>query len=319
MNKPQDQGLYQSRNEHGACGIGFVVNIKGKKSHKIIEQALTVLHNLDHRGAKGSEENTGDGAGILMQIPHRFLSYCCEGLDIDLPKPGHYAIGMMFLPPERPDRRACEKVIEKIVEEEGQQILGWRKVPTDNFYLGKSAIDSEPSVRQLFIGRNPDIDTQLNFERKLYIIRRRIAKTIKNSGLTDKDFFYIPSLSSRTIVYKGMLTSTQLRDFYPDLSHSKMETALALVHSRFSTNTFPSWDLAHPYRYLIHNGEINTLRGNQNAMHARETQLSTDLFDEDLSKVAPIIQEEGSDSAKFDNCLNDRSYFGKIFIKKIGR
>ncbi len=311
MKFPKDQGLYQARNEHAACGIGFVVNIKGERSHKIVEQALTVLHNLDHRGATGSEENTGDGAGILTQIPHRFLGYCCEGLDINLPAPGQYAVGMMFLPPERPDRHACERVIEKIVEHEGLKILGWRKVPTDNFYLGKSAVDSEPSVRQLFIERNANIDTQLNFERKLYIIRRRITKTIADSDLTDKEFFYIPSFSSRTIIYKGMLTSMQLKDFYPDLSHSKMESALALVHSRFSTNTFPSWNLAHTYRYLIHNGEINTLRGNQNAMYARKTQLSTDFFDEDLDKIVPIIQEEGSDSAKFDKCLEFLSLAGR--------
>jgi len=298
-----DQGLYQSRHEHDACGIGFVVNIKGKQSHKIVEQALTVLTNLDHRGATGSESDTGDGAGILIQIPHKFLERSCSGLGIDLPRPGQYGVGMIFLPPDRENRLPCEKVIEEIVEEEGQEVLGWRKVPTDNFYLGESAIDAEPSVRQLIIGRNSDIETELDFERKLYIIRRRVTKAIEESDLTDKDYFYIPSLSSRTIVYKGMLTSTQLRHFYPDLSDPKMETALALVHSRFSTNTFPSWELAHPYRYLIHNGEINTLRGNQNAMHAREAQLASELFGEDLDKIKPIIQEEGSDSAKFDNCL----------------
>ena len=298
-----DQGLYQSRHEHDACGIGFVVDIKGKKSHKIVEQALTVLTNLDHRGATGSESDTGDGAGILMQIPHKFLERSCRGLGIDLPRQGQYGVGMIFLPPDRENRLPCEKVISKIVEEEGQEVLGWRKVPTDNFYLGESAIDAEPSVRQLIIGRNSDIKTELDFERKLYVIRRRITKAIEDSDLTDKDYFYIPSLSSRTIVYKGMLTSTQLRHFYPDLSDPKMETALALVHSRFSTNTFPSWDLAHPYRYLIHNGEINTLRGNQNAMHAREAQLASQLFGDDLDKIKPIIQEEGSDSAKFDNCL----------------
>jgi len=298
-----DQGLYQSQHEHDACGIGFVVNIKGKQSHKIVEQALTVLTNLDHRGATGSESDTGDGAGILIQIPHDFLERSCKGLGIKLPRPGQYGVGMFFLPPDRENRLPCEKVVERIVEEEGQEVLGWRKVPTDNFYLGETAVDKEPSVRQLIIGRNRDLKTELDFERKLYVIRRRITKAIEDSNLTDKDYFYIPSLSSRTIVYKGMLTSTQLRHFYPDLSDPKMETALALVHSRFSTNTFPSWKLAHPYRYLIHNGEINTLRGNQNAMHAREAQLASDLFGDDLDKIKPIIQEEGSDSAKFDNCL----------------
>ncbi len=298
-----DQGLYQSRHEHDACGIGFVVNIKGRQSHKIVKQALTVLHNLDHRGATGSEPNTGDGAGILMQIPHKFLDHHCRGLGIDLPQPGQYGIGMIFLPPDRKNRLPCEKVIEQIVEEEEQEVLGWRKVPTDNSYLGQSAIDAEPSVRQLIIGRSDDIETELDFERQLYIIRRRAAKAIEDSDLTDKDYFYIPSLSSRTIIYKGMLTPTQLKDFYPDLTDPKIESAVALVHSRFSTNTFPSWELAHPYRYLIHNGEINTLRGNQNAMHARQAQLSSHIFGDDLEKIKPIIQEYGSDSAKFDNCL----------------
>ncbi|MGD8428410.1 MAG: glutamate synthase large subunit, partial [Balneolaceae bacterium] len=298
-----NQGLYQSRHEHDACGIGFVVNIRGKQTHKIVEQALTVLTNLDHRGATGSESDTGDGAGILLQIPHKFLEKSCNGLSIDLPRRGYYGVGMIFLPPDRENRLPCEKVVEQIVKEEGQEVLGWRKVPTDNFYLGDSAIDAEPSVRQLIIGRSPDIKTELLFERKLYVIRRRITKAIEESSLTDKEYFYIPSLSSRTIVYKGMLTPTQLGHFYPDLSDPKMESALALVHSRFSTNTFPSWKLAHPYRYLIHNGEINTLRGNQNAMHAREAQLATELFGEDLEKLKPIIQEDGSDSAKFDNCL----------------
>ncbi|MCW9707498.1 glutamate synthase large subunit [Fodinibius salsisoli] len=300
---PSDQGLYQSRHEHDACGIGFVVNIRGKESHQIVDQALTVLHNLDHRGATGSETNTGDGAGILVQIPHKFLVDSCSGLGIDLPGRGQYGVGMMFLPPEREERLACEKVIEEIVKEEGQEILGWRKVPTDNFYLGKSAKASEPSVRQLFIARNSDIQTDLDFERKLYVIRRKITKRIENSDLKDKEYVYIPSFSSRTLIYKGMLTSTQLKDFYPDLTDPKMESALGLVHSRFSTNTFPNWKLAHPFRYLIHNGEINTMRGNENAMHAREAQLSTDLFDEDLENLTPIIQEDGSDSAKFDNCL----------------
>jgi len=298
-----DQGLYQSKHEHDACGIGFIVNIKGKQSHDIIRDSLTVLENLDHRGATGSEANTGDGAGILMQIPHDFLDYSCRGLGINLPRPGQYGVGMFFLPPERENRLPCEEVVEEIVEDEGQEVLGWRKVPTNNYYLGQSAIDAEPSVRQLFIKRSSDINTDLDFERKLYVIRRRAAKAIDDSELTDKDYFYIPSLSSRTIIYKGMLTPTQLDDFYPDLTDPRLESALALVHSRFSTNTFPSWELAHPYRYLIHNGEINTLRGNQNAMHAREMQLGSELFGDDFDKITPIIQEYGSDSAKFDNCL----------------
>ncbi|MFW6157204.1 MAG: glutamate synthase central domain-containing protein, partial [Balneolaceae bacterium] len=300
---PAKQGMYDPNHEHDACGIGFVVNIKGNQSHNIVRQALTVLHNLDHRGATGSEANTGDGAGILIQIPHQFLKESCEGIGIELPERGHYGVGMIFLPPEREERRACEKEIERIVEEEGQQVLGWRKVPTDNFYLGDSAKATEPSVRQLIIGRNPDIEDQLAFERKLFVIRRRSTRVIAAGDFKDKDFFYICSLSSRTIVYKGMLTPNQLQEFFPDLRDPKMKSALALVHSRFSTNTFPSWKLAHPYRYMIHNGEINTLRGNQNWMHAREALFESELFGDDLEKVMPIIQEYGSDSAKFDNCL----------------
>lgn len=308
---PPKQGLYDPQHEHDACGIGFVVNIKGKQSNEIIRQAITVLNNLDHRGASGSEANTGDGAGILIQIPHKFLQRSCEGVGISLPDPGDYGVGMIFLPPEREQRRPCEKVVERIVQEEGQQILGWRKVPTDNFYLGKTAKATEPSVRQIFIGRSPNLPDQMAFERKLYVIRRRITLAIEESDLEDKDYFYVPSMSSRTLIYKGMLTPAQLMEFYPDLNEPTMESALALVHSRFSTNTFPSWKLAHPYRYLIHNGEINTLRGNQNWMHAREAQLASDLFGDDLEKIIPIIQEDGSDSAKFDNTLEFLALSGR--------
>lgn len=311
--RPKKQGLYDPGHEHDACGIGFVVNIKGKQSNKIVNQALTVLHNLDHRGATGSESNTGDGAGILMQIPHKFLKKSCEGLGIELPEPGNYGVGMIFFPGEREDRKPCEKIVEEIITEEGQEVLGWRKVPTDNFYLGESAKASEPSVRQIVIGRNEDIETDLDFERKLYVIRRRAARAIENTDINikEKDFFYICSLSCRTLIYKGMLTPTQLDVFYPDLRDPAMESALALVHSRFSTNTFPSWKLAHPYRYLIHNGEINTLRGNQNWMHARESQLASELFGDDLEKIIPVIREDGSDSAKFDNTLEFLALSGR--------
>ncbi len=299
------QGLYNPAHEHDACGIGFVVNINGKPSNKIVKQAITVLNNLDHRGATGSEPNSGDGAGILMQIPHKFLQQSCEGLGIDLPAPGNYGVGMVFLPGEREDRRPCEKVVESIVEEEGLEVLGWRKVPTDNSKLGKSAKILEPSVRQLFIRRSDELKTDLDFERKLYVIRRRATRAIEEADLDirEKEFFYISSLSARTIIYKGMLTTKQLEGFYPDLEDPHMESALALVHSRFSTNTFPSWELAHPYRYLIHNGEINTMRGNQNWMHARQSRFESELFGDDLKKLMPIIQEGGSDSGRFDNCL----------------
>ncbi|MFO7848200.1 MAG: glutamate synthase large subunit [Balneolaceae bacterium] len=302
---PGKQGLYNPAHEHDACGIGFVVNMKGKQSNKIIRQAITVLDNLDHRGATGSEPNSGDGAGILLQIPHNFLKESCAGLNIDLPGPGKYGVGMVFFPGEREDRLQCEKIIEKVIEEEGLEILGWRKVPTDNSKLGKSARAKEPSVRQLFIKKDDRFKSELDFERSLYIARRRVTKAIDETKfqINEKDSFYIASLSTRTIIYKGMLTSKQLEGFYPDLRDTRMESALALVHSRFSTNTFPSWELAHPYRYVIHNGEINTMRGNQNWMHARQDQLDTELFGDDLKKLFPIVQEGGSDSERFDNCL----------------
>ena len=308
---PPKQGLYDPRFEHDACGVGFVVNIKGEKSHEIIEQALTVLQNLDHRGACGCEENTGDGAGILMQIPHAFLKDACAGLGFQLPDPGEYGVGMIFLPDHRSQRRQFEKTIEKIITEEGQKCLGWRKVPTDNMYLGDTAKECEPFVRQVFIGRGAAVTDDLTFERKLYVIRRRAENAIRYARLPGGDFFYIPSLSGRTLIYKGMLTARQVVTFYPDLSDPLVETAIAVVHSRFSTNTFPSWGRAHPYRYLIHNGEINTLRGNENWMHARQGRLASELFGEDLKKLFPIIQEDGSDSAKFDNCLEFLALSGR--------
>jgi glutamate synthase (ferredoxin) len=309
--RPQRQGLYDPRYEHDACGVGFVVNIKGEQSHQIVEQALTVLENLDHRGACGCEENTGDGAGILMQIPHAFFQPACEGLGFSLPKPGHYGVGMLFLPPEREQRLYCEKVLADIVREEGQEVIGWRKVQTDNMYLGETAKSCEPFVRQIFIRRNPALQDDLAFERKLYVIRRRAENAVRYGGTPGGEYFYVSSLSCRTIVYKGMLTPHQLSTFYPDLTEPEIETAIAVVHSRFSTNTFPSWERAHPYRYLIHNGEINTLRGNENWMHARQAMLASELFGDDLSKLFPIIQPDGSDSTKFDNCLEFLALSGR--------
>jgi glutamate synthase (ferredoxin) len=310
-NFPPKQGLYDPRFEHDACGVGFVVNIKGEKSHEIVEEALTVLQNLDHRGACGCEENTGDGAGILLQVPHAFFLDACEGLGFHLPDPGEYGVGMLFLPDHRTQRRQFEKILEEIITSEGQRLLGWRKVPTDNLYLGETAKSYEPFVRQVFIGRGEDIKDDLAFERKLYVIRRRAENAIRYARLPGGDFFYIPSFSCRTIIYKGMLTPRQVITFYPDLSDPSVESAIAVVHSRFSTNTFPSWGRAHPYRYLIHNGEINTLRGNENWMHARQGMLASELFGDDLQKVFPVIQEDGSDSAKFDNCLEFLALSGR--------
>ncbi len=301
---PPKQGLYDPQFEHEACGVGFVVNIKGRKSHSIIQQALQVLLNLDHRGACGCEANTGDGAGILIQPPHDFLKMAAKEARISLPAPAEYAVGMVFLPPKSAQRSECEKIFRDIVTEEGQRLLGWRTVPTNNGTLGKTARGAEPFMRQAFIGRNPKLADDMAFERKLYVIRKRAEHAIRYSGkVSGGEFFYIPSLSFKTLVYKGMLLTTQLPEYYPDLSHPAMVSALALVHSRFSTNTFPSWNRAHPYRYMAHNGEINTLRGNINWMHAREALFESDLFGEDIKKLLPIVCTDGSDSAMLDNCL----------------
>jgi glutamate synthase (ferredoxin) len=301
---PGKQGLYDPQFEHDACGVGFVVNIKGQKSHAIIKQAMQVLLNLDHRGACGCEANTGDGAGILIQTPHEFLKLAAKESRVRLPDYGEYGVGMIFLPQKADQRAECEKIFAEIVKEEGQRVLGWRTVPTNNSSLGATAKASEPSVRQVFIQRNAKLADGLAFERKLYVIRQRAESAIRYSGkVSGGEFFYIPSLSFKTLLYKGMLLTTQVKEYYPDLRHAAMETALALVHSRFSTNTFPSWNRAHPYRYMAHNGEINTLRGNINWMHARQAMFESDLFGDDIKKILPIIRTDGSDSAMFDNCL----------------
>ena len=308
---PAKQGLYNPTHEHDACGIGFLVHIKGERSNRLVRQALEALECLEHRGARGCEDNTGDGAGILMQIPHDFLRHACEEVDVNLPDRGQYGVGMLFFTQtEDCDlRQNCQKKFEEIVTEEGQTFLGWRRVPTDNFHLGPTSRSTEPSVWQAFIGRSSEIQDDLAFDRKLYVIRKRASNIIRYGGLDPS--FYVPSLSCRTIVYKGMLTTMQVKEFYPDLQDSRMSTAIALVHSRFSTNTFPTWDRSHPYRYLIHNGEINTVRGNQNWMKTRQAMLASELFGEDLPKVFPILDEDGSDSAIFDNCLEFLSLSGR--------
>ncbi|HSU54587.1 MAG TPA: glutamate synthase central domain-containing protein, partial [Candidatus Dormibacteraeota bacterium] len=301
---PGKQGLYDPNFEHDACGVGFVVNIKGRRSHSIVAQGLQILHNLDHRGACGCEANTGDGAGILMQPPHGFLKLVAKEAKVNLPASGEYGIGMLFLPPDRKQRAECEKIFASIVTEEGQKLLGWRIVPTNNLSLGATARASEPCMAQVFIARNKKLTDDMAFERKLYVIRKRAENAIRYSGkVPGGEFFYVSSLSFKTLVYKGMLLTEQLSNYYPDLAHPAMESALALVHSRFSTNTFPSWNRAHPYRYMAHNGEINTLRGNINWMHARQALFESDLFGDDIKKLLPVICTDGSDSAMFDNCL----------------
>ncbi len=301
---PPKQGLYNPAFEKDSCGVGFVVDVKGRKSHKIVQQALTVLNNLRHRGACGCEANTGDGAGILLQIPHSFLKKAAASERISLPERGTYGVGMVFVSPDAKERAACEKHFESIVKEEGQRFLGWRTVPTDHAMLGPTARLSEPFMRQAFIGKNPNLKGDMQFERKLYVIRRRAENGVRYSGkVKGGRFFYVASLSCRTLIYKGMLMSEQVESFYPDLKDPSVETALALVHSRFSTNTFPSWERAHPYRYIAHNGEINTLRGNVNWMHARQAMCESGVFGDDTQKILPVICDDGSDSAMFDNCL----------------
>ncbi len=304
---PPKQGLYDPQFEHDACGMGFVVNIKGIKSHKIVQQALTILVNLSHRGGCGAEANSGDGAGILIQIPHLFFKKECLKSGIDLPSPEEYGVGMVFLPSDPDKRSAIEKLFERIVKEEGQNFLGWRDVPINDSSVGASAKACMPFMRQAFIGRSPDLKDSMAFERKLYVIRKLCEK----SAMDNKEHFYIASLSSKTIVYKGMLTAEQVDSFYTELADTSVESALALVHSRYSTNTFPSWERAHPNRYLIHNGEINTLRGNVNWMSARQSMLKSDLFGDDISKIFPIINPDGSDSAMFDNCTEFLALAGR--------
>ena len=301
---PPAQGLYDPANEHDACGVAFYVNMKGKKSSDIVRKGLKVLVNLLHRGACGCESNSGDGAGILIQIPHRFFLRECAKEGIKLPEPGHYGMGCVMLPTAPDERAKCQTKFEEIVREEGQTVLGWRNVPQDNSMLGQSVKDVEPDIRQFFIGRSAAVASEDAFERKLYLIRKRIEHAIGNSGLSQHKFFYIPSLSCRTVVYKGMLIADQMEGFFPDLTDPLLESALALVHQRFSTNTFPTWNLAHPFRYLAHNGEINTLRGNVNWMRAREALFGTDLFTKDeIKKLLPILDDGGSDSSILDNAL----------------
>ncbi len=304
---PAAQGLYDPRFEHDACGVGFVVNIKGRKSHAVVERGLRVLINLQHRGACGREANTGDGAGILIQPPDKFLRKVARALGIGLPPAGQYGAGNVFLPRDPQQRAQIKKIVEDVIADEGQRFLGWRVVPTSADTLGESAASVMPAIEQVFVGFGGDASAlagdPLRFERKLYVIRKCVERAVDALALSQSRMFYIPSLSSRTLIYKGMLTADQIQPTFPDLTDPDMESALALVHQRFSTNTFPSWPLAHPYRYIAHNGEINTLRGNINWMRAREGLLRSELFGEDLKKILPVIREGGSDTATFDNVL----------------
>ena len=294
---PNSQGLYDPSYEHDACGIGAIAQIKGIRTHKTIKDALDILIHLEHRGGTGAEDNSGDGAGILFQLPHKFFKN--EILGFDLPDEYDYAVGQLFLSENEILRKEEIELINKGLDSVGLEILGYRKVPVDTKDIGTSALKAMPYIAQVFVKRPSDIERGLPFERKLYLARRVIEKMAieKNSRL------YFCSFSSRTIVYKGMLVSTQVRNFFLDLLDTKVESAIALVHSRFSTNTFPSWDRAHPNRFLCHNGEINTIRGNVNMVRAREGLFESAYFGDDLNKIVPIIPKESSDSAMFDNFL----------------
>jgi len=305
---PRAHGLYDPAFEHDACGVGFVADLAGGRSHRVIEQGLQVLVNLQHRGACGSESSTGDGAGILIQMPDRFLRRIAARIGIELPQAGRYGSGLVFLPAERRLREEICRTWARVVEEEHQTLLGWRDVPVVEARLGPSAAAARPAILQVFIGGGAGTAAALDrdplaLERKLYVIRRRVEREVDRLATSALAQFYVPSLSSRTFVYKGMLTADQIAATFPDLDDADMDSAVALVHQRFSTNTFPSWPLAHPYRLVAHNGEINTLRGNVNWMRAREGLLESPLFGQDLRKVLPVVQGGGSDTATFDNVL----------------
>ena len=299
---PEAQGLYDPAKEHDACGIGFIADINGKKSHAILEDALSLLKRLDHRGARGADEDTGDGAGILIDIPHEYFNRECQVIGFELPKEGEYAVGMLFLHRYDSFRKVQIASMNEIVEKNGLNVLGWRQVPIDKTHAGQSAQNVMPRFVQIFIGKNGQNLSEKEFERKLYVIRKQAENKIGPLSKENGGTFYFQSLSSKTIVYKGMLTADQLAEFYLDLSDMDFETKMAMVHSRFSTNTFPSWERAHPNRYCIHNGEINTIRGNVNWMKARQKALFSEL-PEDMKDIYPIIDELGSDSSMFDNCL----------------
>jgi len=304
-------GLYDPSNEHDACGVGFVAHIKGQKAHAIVGQGLKILENLDHRGAVGADALMGDGAGILIQIPDELLRDEMAAQGVALPPPGEYGVGMIFLPKEHASRLACEQALERAVKAEGQVLLGWRDVPVNReMPMSPTVREKEPVIRQIFIGRGADVIVPDALERKLYVIRKTASAAIQRLKLTHSHEYYVPSMSCRTVIYKGLLLANQVGEYYLDLRDARCTSALALVHQRFSTNTFPEWPLAHPYRFVAHNGEINTVKGNFNWMRAREGVMKSPVLGEDLQKLYPISFEGQSDTATFDNALELLSMAG---------
>src|SRR5436309_3559565 len=302
-NRGAAQGLYDPALDKDSCGVGFIADIKGRKSHKLVEDALAILRNLEHRGAVGADPRAGDGAGILVQIPHKFFAKKAARLGFSLPRPGEYAVGALFMPRDRDWRQVIRDIYSQMIKRDGMTLIGWREVPTDNSTLGESVKPTEPVHLQVFIGRGKKIRNEDEFERRLYILRKSISHAIYTRKERRLSGYYPVSISCRTVIYKGMFLADQLETYYPDLHDKDFESALALVHQRFSTNTFPTWSLAHPYRMIAHNGEINTLRGNVNWMAARQASVSSDLFGEDINKLWPISYEGQSDTACFDNAL----------------
>jgi glutamate synthase domain-containing protein 2/glutamate synthase domain-containing protein 1/glutamate synthase domain-containing protein 3 len=308
---PKKQGLYDPFFEHDNCGVGFLCNVKGKKTNKLLKDSLKALKRLSHRGATGADPKTGDGAGVLLQIPHKFFLDVCQKNKINLPPEQEYGTGLVFFPQNKQDRQFCKDVFSKIIKDNQQELLGWRSVPVDSSNIGETAQKTQPVIEQPFIKKNPDIKQQENFERILYIIRKEIENVIRNSQISQKSFFYITNISSKTFSYKGLLMPSQLDEFFLDLQNEKMKTSICLIHSRYSTNTFPTWDLAQPFRFLAHNGEINTLRGNINWTKAREGLLKSDLFLNNIESIKPIIIPDGSDSASLDNIFEMLTLSGR--------
>ena len=310
----ESKGLYSPEFEHDSCGIGFVANFKSNKSHRIISDALTILENMEHRGACGCEINTGDGAGILIQTPHEFFFDECLKLGIHLPSYGKYGVGVLFFPKEIRLREECRDIFNRCAETLGLEIIGYRRVPVNTEEIGRTALSVEPEMEQVFIACPDHINNPDEFERKLFVLRNYASKTINNTVRKDAIGFYVASLSYKTVIYKGQLTSGQLRGYFPDLSNKKMVSAFGLIHSRFATNTFPSWKLAQPFRYIAHNGEINTLQGNLNWLRTSEKNFISQFFSkEEMEMLLPVVDQGQSDSACLDNMIELLHLCGRSF------